>query len=649
MYKLTIVFIISICYTLAYPQDTLYTPIDIPVRTGDSLAADLYTTNSATPKPVIFIQTPYNKATYRAVSYLVDWDDSTGFWNFVHYNFVIMDWRGFYASAHAASAGYDRGLDGYDAIEWIASQTWCNGDVGTYGGSALGDIQFKTAKHQPPHLVCAAPWIKDLKLDYFNYYYGGDYMKEHTESHEVLGFLTTDLILAHPRQDIWWTLAEMLSDYPESIAVPLLMLSGWYDHFPTQVLEDFHEFVARSDPTVRAKHKLIMGPWTHSEVGKLEQGELEFPDAVGYDAVYAKLFFDHYLRGVANGYESVPVIQYFQMGTNEWRTASDWYAIDRDIDTLYLHPGGELLWSGPSTGTHYDSFAYDPRNPSPAYGGPRFNPTIPDLRVGPWDQRDSVEARSDVLIFSTPVLDESLEITGPVYALLYVSSNRLDTDFSVRLCDVYPDGRSIIQNMAIRRMRFRSSYSSEELMTPGEVYSILIEIQDIALTFLAGHRIRLIVSSSCYPHYDINLNNGGDMYTPGDTMIAMNKVHFDATHPSALILPVVGEGTEIAEKNIQMPDKYEISCYPNPFNESISIKIDFRSFSNNFYNSGLEKLHAQAGIGLDVYDINGRLAFSDRQGCLSIQGRDACLYRWEPKKSLTSGIYFVKIKSGSNI
>jgi predicted acyl esterase len=499
-----------------------YKSISVPMRDGKYLAADLYTIDTLTPKPTILIQTPYNKNLYHLI---IGLPESQAPFDSINYNYLIADWRGFYGSASADSIGYDRGLDGYDLVEWIAVQGWSNGRVGTWGLSALGIIQFMTAKHQPPHLICCVPAVSSAKTEYTDYYYGGDYLLEYTAMRASLGFTLENLILAHYKHDLFWTLAEILTDYPDSINVPMLLVTGWYDHNDDAPLDMFYSLQDNSAPEVRDKHKFVIGPWTHSGLGKLEQGELTYPDGVDSLRQISFRIFDHYLRQINNGYETEPVIRYYMMGENQWRTTEDWYAVSDRTDTFYFSMYETLSNDPPAIANPPDSFYYDPRNPCPSTGGNRFNPFNSSVIVGPRDQRDSVESRSDVLLYSTPVLTEPLTIAGNIQVKLSVSSDCEDTDFTVRLTDVYPDGRSMLICGGIRRMRFRNSFSSEELMIPGNIYEVTIELKNIAYTFLSGHRLRIIISSSDYPIFHANLNNGDSLYVPGDTIVALNKVY----------------------------------------------------------------------------------------------------------------------------
>jgi predicted acyl esterase len=552
-----------------------YYPLTIPMRDGKSLAADLYSSDSNLAKPVILVQTPYNKNLYRLAINLPPQAGGTFPYDSIHYNYVILDWRGFYGSTSAAVAGYDRGLDGYDAVEWIAGQRWCDGKVGTWGPSALGAIQFMTAKHRPPHLICCVPLVKDFKTKYSDFYCGGDYRREHVTTLQTLGLTDTTLILAHPTEDLLWQGTERLSDYPDSIAVPMLLVSGWFDHFPDDVIRAFADLRARSAAAVRARHRLIMGPWMHEAVDRPAQGDLEFPNAVGIADSTALAFFDHYLRSVANGYEAGPVVRYYQMGTNEWRTTEDWYGLPGKGDTLRLNLTGDRKLSlSPAAGPVADTIRFDPRNPSPSTGGARLVPPGSKVPTGPRDQRDSVESRPDVLVYSTEPLAEDIAIDGGTTLQLFVSSDRYDTDISLRLCDLYPDGRSILLAEGIRRMRFREGFRPQDTaaLVPGQVYPVTIGLQNLGMTFLKGHRIRLDISSSDYPQFDINPNTGGKLYAPDIPLVATNLVYHSTLYPSRILLPVVPSGSSSVERAEATGKKGTLEeIRPDPFSSHATV------------------------------------------------------------------------------
>jgi predicted acyl esterase len=605
--------------------------IEIPVRDGKLLKADLYSTDTTQKKPCILIQTPYNKSLYRVLANLPpEMISSSSLFDLNNYNFVILDWRGFYANKNASKMNYDRGMDGYDAVEWIAQQNWSNGKVGTSGSSALGLIQFQTAKLHPPHLVCSAPFVKDYKNKYSDYYYGGDLRREQTEQLQKLGFLTVDAITLYPIYNNFWKLLEKQNDYPEEFSIPMFMCSGWFDHYPSDCIRAFQDIKARSDFSVRNKHKFLMGPWSHSDLGLKNQGELEFPEAVDIPSNMSKEFFDFYLRDIQNGWEEKPVISYFQMGENIWKTTDDWNSVATNYDTLYLWKGNGLRQEPPPPimppfSSPPDTIIYNPRDPSPTIGGSRFNPddilsgkhTTP---VGPYDISDTVESRNDILIYSTDVLEKPISITGKINIELFVKSNRRDTDFSVRLCDVYPDGKSYILTQGIKRARFRDSLEVEKFMEPDSIYKISVELSDLAITFVEGHRMRIDITSSNYPMFDINPNTGGEMYKASDSLIATNLVYCNEEYSSKVIFPTSIE-TNVQENSIQN----EITVYPNPAQEYLNVSFEnfnFQDFKVRIYNIIGEECIV---LGDTNFSVDGSLKI--------------------PISQLSTGVYFLSVET----
>jgi predicted acyl esterase len=507
-------------------------PYSVPMRDGEKLAGDLYTLNPAEPKPVILIQTPYDKS-----KYWTQFEQRIPF-SLEHYNIFITDWRGRFASSTAKKTKSNNATDGYDVVEWIAKQVWSNGKIGTYGGSALGDVQFKTASMRPPHLVCAVPMVKDYRVDYNTYYFGGEYRKEQIAALEFLQFLKTDTILAQPVMNQYWKTVEKLTDLASTFSVPMLLITGWFDHYPDKVIRAFSDISEKSSPEVRAKHKLIIGPWEHGNLGDIKQGSLSYPGAEGFDDKEAIRFMDYYLRGIKNSWELTPTVQYYQMGEETWQKASSWKQIPREELSFYLQPSHKLGTSTVGCKGFSDSYLYDPSKPTPSYGGKRFDPRNPFLISGPQDQREKVESRSDVLLYTSDPLPNNLPINGLIRTEIYFSSSQLDTDISVRFCDVYPDGRSILMAEGIRRARFRNSLEKEELLVPEQIYKVTVELQNISLTVLKGHQIRVIVSSASYPIFERNPNNGGKLYKDNRLNIALNTIYHDFNYPSRIILPI---------------------------------------------------------------------------------------------------------------
>lgn len=511
----------------------------VPMRDGRSLAGDVFLPKSGGKHPVVLIQTPYDKNLVRP------WFAGEGRWGpdslFTdpNYAFVITDWRGKFASSGALTSGTQANLsqDGYDTCAWIAKQEWCNGKIATWGPSALGRVQYETARSNPPNLVCAVPMVMPLNLDHDIYFPGGALWEEFLGMLGRLGFGTQlyNQVTARAVKDDTWRVVERTFVRPEEFQVPMLFIGGWYDIYTDGVLNAFAAVRAGGGKKARAHSKLVMGPWLHN-TDQLTNGQLDFPKARLYGIKKARGFFDYWVRDLANGFDTrEPSISYYQMGVEEWRATSIWPPAGTRDRKYYLHTDRSLSTNAPQRAPAAASFRYDPATPVPTLGGHVLDPA---LKGGPQDQREKVESRGDVLIFSTPALTSDLPVAGKIRLELQVSSDRLDTDFTAIVTDVYPDGRSMLVTEGIRRMRFRDTTSREELMNPGEVYAVTIELTNTAITFLKGHRVRVIISSSNYPKYALNLNDGGPMYKKGKSLVATNTVYADAKHPSTLVLPV---------------------------------------------------------------------------------------------------------------
>ncbi len=514
--------------------------VQIPMRDGQSLAADIYLPKGAGKYPVVLIQTPYNKDPMHP------WWLGEGRWGSnslftdANYAFVVVDWRAKFASRSAQVPGRQPniGQDGFDTIAWIVKQEWSNGKVATWGLSALGRVQYETARENPPNLVCAVPMVMPLNLDYDAYFPGGVLWEEFALMLGRIGFGTAirDNLAARPMKNEAWQAMAANFVKGEDLRVPMLFIGGWFDIYTDGVISAFETARASGAEKARAHSRLIMGPWVHG-VDQVKNGQLEFPAAHYFGMKKARAFIDYWVKGAPNGFEKTePPITYFQMGANEWRSTESWPPEDSREQAYYFGNDKSLSTQAPKGDAAPLRFRYDPANPTPTVGG---HVLTPELQPGPADQREKVESRSDALVFSSPALERDLAITGKVKVKLYVSSDRTDTDFTAILTDVYPDGRSMSVTEGVRRMRLRNSTAKEELMKPGEIYPVTIELTSTALTFLKGHRVRVIISSSNYPKYALNLNDGGPMYRKGSGLVATNTIYADKQRPSALILPVV--------------------------------------------------------------------------------------------------------------
>lgn len=515
--------------------------VQIPMRDGKALAADVYLPKSGGTFPVVLVQTPYHKNLMRPAFEGKGRYGAQSLFTDASYAFVVTDWRGKFASQSAQTPGAQPSLseDGLDTIAWIAKQEWSNGKVATWGPSALGRAQYETARANPPNLVCAVPLVMALNLDYDVYFPGGAMWEEFPAMLGRIGFGTNifDLLASRAvKDDYWQKVAPLNYVKGEDLRVPMLFIGGWYDIYTDQVIAAFQAAHSSGGEKARSHSRLIMGPWVHM-TDQVKNGQLDYPNAQSYGMKKAMAFIDSWMKGAPNDFgKQQPRIDYYQMGENEWRSTDVWPPKDSRDRVYYLQADRSISPNAPPPDSKAATFSYDPANPAPTVGGHVLDSS---LAPGPADQRDKVENRSDVLVFSTPVLEKDLVVAGKVRLKLSVSSDRADTDFTAILTDVYPDGRSMLVTEGIRRMRFRNTTSKEDLMRPGEIYPITIELTNTALTFLKGHRARIIISSSNHPRFALNLNDGGPMYKKGKGLVALNTLYADKRHPSVLVLPVI--------------------------------------------------------------------------------------------------------------
>jgi hypothetical protein len=521
----------------------------IPMRDGAELAADVYLPRDTTgrPWPVVLIQTPYDKSGVRP------WFQGEGRWGErslftdTAYAFVVTDWRGRAASAAAARPG--RAVpggadDGYDTVEWIAAQPWSNGKIGTWGPSALGAAQFRTASARPPHLVCAVPVVMPLNLTYDIYFPGGALWEEFTRTLGRLGWDLYGQLTANPiaGTPFWRRLEESNHLRPESIDLPMLLIGGWFDIYVDAVIDTFARLRAEAGPRTREHSRLVMGPWLHRTDNE-QVGALRFPDAIGGGIDRGRSFFDRWLRGIETPEEvNRPAITYFEMTAaadlewrGQWRSAPTWPPPGSSDRRFFLDPAADALASRPPATASSDRYRYDPADPLPTPGGHVLTPTLPS---GPRDLRP-IESRADVVVYTSAPLESAVALAGRPRVELWVASDRPDTDVTAFLAHVDRDGRSILLVEGVLRLRFRESTTRTTPLVPGEVYRVEVELDHLAMRLVPGDRLRLVVSSSNYPKYAKNLNDGGAMYGDGAGLVATNQVWGGAERPSALVLPVV--------------------------------------------------------------------------------------------------------------
>ena len=505
----------------------------VPMRDGIKLATDVYLPyEDYPPHGCILIRTPYNKDNIN----LSGWADAG-------WPSIVQDMRGRFASEGVDTVFRNAHTDGPDTLAWIASQNWSNGKIATFGGSALGINQYYMAGANPPNLACQYIAVATPDLHKHAIYQGGEFRKNLIEKW-LKGQGSTYILpelWEHENYTLdYWTNVS-LEDNWSDVNVPAIHIGGWYDCFQQGTIDGFMGYQYKGGEGAKGKSKLIMGPWTHGGAGKRKQGELVYP-ANSIDNFSFNLFVEminQYTMNLSSGFDEWPPVTYYVMGDvddpsapgNEWRHADAW-PIPAKETPFYFHENGTLNTNYPSDYSPI-TYTYDPTNPVPTIGGQNLI-----LPSGPYDQRP-VENRSDVIIFTTPPLNEPIEATGPVKARLFVSSDCLDTDFTVKLTDVYPDGRSMLITDGILRMRNRNGRDHWEFMEPGEIYEIEVDLWSTSYIWNTGHRIRVTVSSSNYPRFLANPNTADGIYKNTTYKIAHNTLYFDSKHPSCIILPIV--------------------------------------------------------------------------------------------------------------
>jgi uncharacterized protein len=556
----------------APPEDKKVIPLTsgkqtftIEMRDKSLLATDLYMpADYSTRKypgglPLILVRTPYDKS--HPNKNVDKWRDC-----FINngYAFAVQDMRGFYGSKQAGrgSAQYD----GYDTVEWFAKQPWCNGKVGMMGFSHLGAAQYEAAVTNPPHLVCAIPSQAPGNY-YTDSLYPPVFRKADMET--ILRGPITSKINALMNTRIRRRDISRLAEF----SIPMLHSAGWYDFYKEGAVEMFNALQSYGGTGAKGRQKLFIGPWGHGVSQEEDPGKpLKLPGGLAYPA-NVKLdwekdfwlpWFDYHLKGKDTGVMDRPAVRYYLMGDvdNPDAPGNVWVEDDNfppeSVSTLYYtHQNHSLSLNSPSANSSFLQYRFDPENPVPTVG--RTHVRLPVK--GPYDQRET-EGREDVLIFTTPVLETPLKIVGQVKAKVWASSDRKDTDFTVKITDVYPDGRSMFILDGIVKAKFRNSYLKEEFLDAGKIYEFDIDLGYIAIVLAKGHKLRLAISSSNFDRWDINPNTGqpygehsvtksllskrfGKESVEGlkpeytDFLVATNKVYMDKNHPTHLILPVI--------------------------------------------------------------------------------------------------------------
>ena len=585
-----VVFLLAVCgpgVAYEFPQTLpprndirIENRVAIPMRDGVVLYADVYRPIGEGKHPVIVSRTPYS--TERAPSAY----SAAVYFSRRGYVYVFQDVRGRHESEGRWEPFRDDLNDGYDTIEWAAAQPWSNGKVGMEGGSYLGHVQWRAAQAKPPHLVTIFPRVASTSIYHdwitvnggwrlaFNFGWGPvrqesrimqnpgphampggpdsisyDDVVWHLPLREMQGLVGRDAQfyrdwLAHPDYDDYWR-SLSVEEHFDQIGIPVHTMGGFFDIFAQGTLRGYAGVSAEgATAEARSGSNMVIGPWEHGVAQTV--GEMDWGEAAVVDTnALALRWFDYWLKGIDNGLDEEPPVKIFVMGRNAWRYEQEYPLEQTQYRSLYFdskgnangsHGDGRLSWSKPADASPADSFSYDPANPVPSLGG--ANCCGVATSSGARDQRP-IEHRSDVLVYTSEFLEAPLEVVGPLKVVLYASSSAVDTDFVAKLMDVYPDGRSINVAEGILRTRHREGLTKQVLMDSGTVYRMQLDMIGTANLFKRGHRIRVHVTSSHFPQFARNLNNGEPYGTSTEMVVAKQTIHHSNSQASRIVLPVI--------------------------------------------------------------------------------------------------------------
>lgn len=548
--------------------DRVLRDVMVEMRDGISLATDAYLPTAEGPVPTILVRLCYGKSgDFCGLPALGE------FWTRKGYAFVAQDVRGTYGSGGVFDPGHpdSEAKDGYDTVEWIADQEWSNSRVALMGESYYSVTTYAAATLPQPALVCIAPG--DFPIDRYEGSYRAGCLKLAAEAYWAIWWVAPqehdDPGKELPGVDAWHLpVADMAAaaglanhyfdemvGYPipgsrfwehrcrreehEAISIPILHWAGWYDNYLGQQLADWRRY--RELDHSGGRNYLMIGPWCHDgPYGPTERtGILPVEEDGTYRWDTYQAFFDRYLMGLDNGFGEDGLVHYFVLGANEWHRVDSWPPAGVEPQTWFLAgdgssaEGGRLVTALPGDEAP-DEYAYDPADPVAWTVG--TDPYEFSFAMG---DRRAIEVRPDVLVYSSDVLAVPLEIVGDLHAVLHVATDAVDTDFTVALVDVFPDGGVNLIQDGIQRMSLRSPEKGRELLAPGQVYEVRVDMWSIAYRVPAGHRLRVEVSSSDFDRYDRNLNTAESLLRGTTTVVAHQRVFHDPHRPSHVVLPVV--------------------------------------------------------------------------------------------------------------
>ncbi len=582
----------------------------VPMRDGVRLATDVYRpVRDGKPVdeklPILFHRTPYDKkGSSRA--------EQARFFAAHGYVVVLQDLRGCYQSEGTFTKYIGEGQDGYDAIEWLASQPYTDGKVGMYGTSYAAHVQANAAKLKPPHLRTMVVNMGGMSngWDHKIRNHGAFELQQVTWAFSQLGAETDDpnvramleeervqdwlralplrkglnplsvapnfedyvlTMMTRADYDDYWKHPDInwVEYYDQTADIPMILISGWYDSYAGGTIQNYVGLSERLSAPVH----LLMGPWVHSGNNRSHAGEVAFgPDAAirDFHREFHLRWFNRYLKDEAKEAGTEAPVRIFVMGTGDghkdtdgrmfhggyWKDADSWPLPGTELTSFYFHPDGTLDKKMPADNVVPTTYVYDPNDPVPTIGG-AFSSTGPVFFPGAYHQKERediygssppylpLKARPDVVVFQTGPLEEAVEVVGPITVRLFASSTAKDTDFTAKLIDVYPSSKDYPAGFemnltdGILRARYRNSPENPVLMQPGEIVELTIEPFPTANVFKKGHRIRIDISSSSFPRFDVNPNTGEPLGRNRRMVTAENSIFHDADHPSHVVLPIV--------------------------------------------------------------------------------------------------------------
>jgi len=559
------------------PTSRMLFAVRTAMRDGVNLVSDIWLPKEPGRYPALLVRLPYGRSNRDSTQPGSPSDFAAYGKFFVEHGYVLVvqDTRGRGDSEGQSSFFFSDGRDGYDTIEWIAKQPWSNGKVGMWGGSYLATVQWLAAREHPPHLLCIAPaaaagrYFDEIPYQggafalsfaigfhHFTSGHGNQVNTDGLDMNEIFRhrpLLTVDdafgqrmpeyrEFLEHDTLDEYWKRIQFTAADFKTIDIPSLTMTGWFDDDQPGAL--FYWRGMRAHSPAKDEQYLIAGPWTHAQVfvgGDRRLGAFEFSPDATYDPKALELaFFDYCLKGTAPKFD-FPRARIYVTGSNRWRIEDEYPPRRAQVRALYFHSGGKANTLG---GDGRLSWQAPKREPTDSYRYVPDDPVMPADNEEPGTDQRYIERRDDVLVYTSDPLKGSVEVVGDVFVHLYAATDARDTDFTARLLDVEPQGRALQLGpvpVGIIRARYRNSREHTELLTPGKREHYRIELFDIAHAFLAGHRIRVEISSSYAPMFHPNPNTGNAIATDTDSKPANQTIFHEASASSYVALPTLPE------------------------------------------------------------------------------------------------------------